>query len=49
MFANRITNFVTVGRHDNVVRDARIDNALPDADYQREAGEQAERFSGEAG
>ena len=40
-------DLVAVGGHDDPVGDADLGDALPDADDQRKAGEQAERLSGE--
>jgi hypothetical protein len=43
-----VADFLAVRRDDDVVRDACIEHPLPDADNQWNAGEQAERLSGEA-
>jgi hypothetical protein len=49
VFANDIGNFSAVGRDDHSIGDVDVDDALPNANHQREAGEKAEGFLGEAG
>jgi hypothetical protein len=45
---HHVADFVTIRRDDNVVSDTGVEHALPHANNEWDAGEKAERLSGEA-
>lgn len=49
MFDRDTRHFVAVGCDDDGIRDVELDDALPNADDERQSGEEAKWFSGETG